>query len=501
MTARPTLISRCALTAVAAATLLLSACADMGHIKPQAHMLDPNSLGAGKEITSAHGPIEWPKAAWWNELHDAQLDQLLTTALADNPTLHVAEARVRQAESITGVYEEATKPHAELSGSLNREKYAAYGTVPPPLNNTWQWRSELTLSGGFDLDLWGRNRSALAGALDDVQMTAAESQLARLQLEGSIVRSYIQLSLQYQVQDIVRDTLQQRRNILAITQRRAKAGLGTEFDVTLVETALPAAERELEQSEEEITLLRNQLAALCGKGPAAGESIARPTLQLDHALSLPSALPAELVGRRPDIAAHRWRVEAEGKRINVSKAAFYPNINLLFYTGLESFSPTHFFDTNAQTHGIAPAFSLPIFAGERLRGQLGSQTAIYDGAVEQYNATVVHALQDVADAITRARSLQQQDVLTRQSLALAQKAHTLADKAYRAGMTDSINALNAQVTLLREEETRAQISARQLGVYAELMTALGGGVEITTPEQQAAAGADAARHPTTHLKQ
>lgn len=487
MTARPTLMTRFALTAAAVATLLLSACADMGHIKPQATLLDPNSLGAGTEIGRAHGPIAWPKQAWWSELHDPQLDQLLATALDGNPTLHAAQARVRQAESITGVYEEATRPHAELAGSLNREKYASYGTVPPPLNGTWQWRSELQLSAGYDLDLWGRNRNALAAALDDVQMTEAESQLARLQLESAIVRAYIQLSLQYQVQDIVRDTLQQRHRIVDITQRRARAGISTDFDVTLVETALPAAERELEQSEEEIALLRNQLAALCGKGPAAGEGIVRPALRLDHPLSLPSALPAELVGRRPDIAAHRWRVEAEGKRIDVSKAAFYPNINLMAYTGLESFSITHFFDTNAQTHGIAPAFTLPIFAGERLRGQLGSQTAVYDGAVEQYNATVVHALQDVADAITRARSLEQQDALTRRSLVLAQKAHTLADKAYKAGMTDSINALNAQVTLLHEQQQMAQIGARQLAVYAELMAALGGGVEVTTPDRQAAA--------------
>jgi NodT family efflux transporter outer membrane factor (OMF) lipoprotein len=469
--------------------LVLTACADMGHIKPQARLLDANTLDAGKTIAAAHGPIEWPAQQWWSALHDPQLDQLLDTALAGNPNLRVAEARVRQARAITGVFEEATRPKVELSASANREKYAAYGTVPPPLNGTWQWRTELTASASYDLDLWGRNRSALAAALDDVQMASAESQVARLSLEGAIVRSYIQLSLQYQEQDIIRDTLQQRERIVAITRQRQRAGLGTDFDVTLVETALPAAQRELEQSEEDIALLRNQLAALTGKGPGAGESIARPIIKLDHPLSLPSALPAELLGRRPDIAAQRWRVEAEAKRIDAAKAAFYPNINLLLYTGFESFSITHVLDTNAQTHGLDPAISLPIFAGGRLRGQLGSQTALYDGAVEQYNATVVRALQDVADAITRARSLEQQDLLTQQSLALAQKAHLLAEKAYRAGMTDSINALNAQVTLLREQQQTAQIGARKLDVYVSLMSALGGGVDLPSGEPEASASA------------
>jgi outer membrane protein TolC len=101
--------------------------------------------------------------------------------------------------------------------------------------------------------------------------------------------------------------------------------------------------------------------------------------------------------------------------------------------------------------------------------------------VEQYNATVVRALQDVADAITRTRSLQQQDVLAQQSLALAQKAQLLATKAYRAGLTDSINALNAQVTLLREQQQMLQIGARKLDAYAALMAALGGGVETRLP--------------------
>ena len=464
-----------------ALALLMAACANMGHIEPQSRLLDANTLGAGIAIEAAHGPVEWPKQQWWSGLGDPQLDQLLQTALSGNPGLHAAEARVRQAQSIARVADEATQAKVELSGSANREKYAAYGSVPPPLNGTWQWRSELAVSASYDLDLWGRNRSALAAALDEVQMASAESQLARLALESAIVHAYIELSLQYDIQDILRNTLLQRESIVDITRKRQKAGLATEFDLALVETALPGARRELEQADEQIALLRNQLAALSGKGPAAGDKLGRPLLRPDHGLTLPSALPAELVGRRPDIAAQRWRVEAEARRIDVARAAFYPNINLLLYSGLESFSPTHLFDTNAQTHGIAPAFSLPIFAGERLRGQLGSQTAVYDAAVEQYNETVVRALQDVADAITRTRSLQQQDALAQQSLALAQKAQLLATKAYRAGLTDSINALNAQVTLLREQQQMLQIGARKLDVYVTLMAALGGGVETRLP--------------------
>ena len=462
-------------------TMTLGACASMGNIHPHSQMKDPDALGAGSAIQRAVGTIEWPKQQWWDAFHDDQLNTLLTAALADSPSLHIAEARVTQARSIAEVADESTKPQATASASLNRELYSANGTTAPPYAGNYEWRNQATLSGSYDLDLWGHNRNALAAALDDVQMTSAESQMARLTLETAVVRAYIQLSLQFEIQDIVRDTLVQRRRILDITQRRQKAGLATEFDVTTIETTLPGAERDLEKAAEAIDILRNQLAALSGKGPADGERIGRPTLKLNQTIALPSALPADLIGRRPDIAAQRWRVESAAKRIDVAKADFYPNINILAFAGFQSFGFPKFLDTNSQIRGLAPAVSLPIFAGQRLRGQLGSQTALYDVAVEQYNGTVLQALNEVADTVVKSRSLQRQDALTAQSLALAKKSLALAERAYRAGMTDSLNAISAQVALLAEQQQTALINASELDIYVTLMSALGGGTDAPLP--------------------
>ncbi|RXZ36878.1 efflux transporter outer membrane subunit [Oxalobacteraceae bacterium CAVE-383] len=456
-------------------TLALGACASMGNIHPESNRLDPNALGAGSAIKQAASTVEWPRQQWWEALHDNQLNELLRVALADNPGLRGAQARVRQAQAIAGIAEQNTKPKGEANASLNRELYSANGTTPAPLAGNYAWRNQATLSGSYDLDLWGKNRDALAAALDDIQLASAESQMARLTLETAIVRSYIQLSLQFDVQDILRETLTQRERLLDITQRRQQAGLATAFDTTSVEATLPIVRRDLEKTSEAIQLLRNQLAALSGKGPADGERIARPSLALHQAIALPNALPAELIGRRPDIVAQRWRVEAAAKRIQVAKADFYPNINLLAFVGFQSFGFPKFLDTNSQIRGIAPAISLPIFSGDRLRGQLGSQTSQYDAAVEQYNTTVVQALNDIADTLVKAQSLQQQDALTIQSLQLARRARLLAEQAYRAGLTDSINAIGAEVALLNEQQQTAQIDARKLDSYVSLMAALGGG--------------------------
>ncbi|MDC8757564.1 efflux transporter outer membrane subunit [Janthinobacterium fluminis] len=459
----------------AALALALGACASMGKPGQGAPLLDANALGAGKAIGAAATAADWPRQAWWQDLHDPQLNQLLAVALADNPGLQAAEARVRQARALAGLAEDRTRPKADASVSLDRERYSLHGSAPAPLAGQYAWRNQATLSLSYDLDLWGRNRSALAAALDEVQLASAESQVAQLTLQTALVRSYIQLSFEFERQECIRAGLARRDQLLELSQRRRRAGLGTEVDVAQVEATLPAGRRELEQSAEAIALLRNQLAALAGKGPADGEALTRPALRLERAPALPSALPAELLGRRPDIAAQRWRVEAAAQRVDAAKADFYPNLNLLAFAGLQSFGFAHFLEAASATRGVTPALTLPIFAGARLRAQLDQQGAVYDAAVAQYNGSVVAALADVANNVAKAQSLQQQQALGADALATAAKARQLAARAYAAGLSDAVNLLHSELALLQEQQNMAQLGARRLDSYASLMAALGGG--------------------------
>ena len=477
---RPRLAIRPLAGLAACALAVLAGCADMGRIEPQAVKHDAQQLNAGKAIADASADVAWPAQAWWEALHDEQLNRLVAGAIADSPTLRAAEARVRQAEALAGVAKAGTLPRVDASASMDRELYTANGAIPAALAGKTAWKNTATLSGSYDLDLWGRNRDALAAALDDVRMASAESQMARLTLETAIVRAYIQLSLDYALQDSVAENLEQRQRILEITRQRRAAGLASEIEVANIETTLPAGRREHEQIGESIALLRNQLAALIGKGPGDGETIARPTLTLTAGAGqqVPATLPAELLGRRPAIVAQRWRVEAAGARIAGAKADFYPNVNLAAFVGLQSLGFPRFFESHSKMAGVTPAISLPIFDGGRLRAQLGNQTAIYDVAVEQYNGAVVQAMSDVANALVRMASVRQQDELAQRALASAQRQQQLAERAYKAGMTDSLNVINAQLTLLNERQQMAQVASKQLDNYALLMAALGGGVKL-----------------------
>jgi NodT family efflux transporter outer membrane factor (OMF) lipoprotein len=468
---------------LACALALLAGCAGMGDVKPQAVALKSAQLNPGKAIGAASANIAWPEEHWWVALHDEQLNKLVSAALADSPTLRATLARVRQAESLAGAAKAGTLPRVDASASADRELYSAHSTVPAPLAGNYAWKNTAALSGSYDLDLWGRNRDALATALDEVRLASAESQMARLTLQTAVVRSYIQLSLEYALQDSVAENLAQRQRILEITRRRKAAGLASDIEVASIETTLPAGRREQEQIGESIALLRNQLAALIGKGPGDGDAIARPmlTLEAGHGDAVPASLPAELVGRRPDIVAQRWRIEAANARIAGAKADFYPNLNLATFVGFQSLGFSRFLDSGSSTRGVTPAVSLPIFDGGRLRSQLGNQTALLDGAVEQYNATVVQAMADVANAVVRIDSVKQQDRLAQRALESARRQQQLAERAYKAGMTDSLNVINAQIVLLNERQQTAQVASKQLDNYALLMAALGGGIKLDLP--------------------
>jgi NodT family efflux transporter outer membrane factor (OMF) lipoprotein len=207
-------------------------------------------------------------------------------------------------------------------------------------------------------------------------------------------------------------------------------------------------------------------------------------------------MPADLLGRRPDVVAARWMVDAQARGIDVAKAAFYPNIDLLATVG--GFGVTApFVDFLRSMNGgwtAGPALTLPIFEGGRLRAQLGAASAGYDQAVEHYNQTVLAALKDIADQVVRIRSLDTQKKDAARSVEANDRSYRLSREGFRRGLTDYVNVLIAQQQLLRAQETAARIDAERLAAHAQLMAALGGGVETgqDVPHDEAAAAAPAA---------
>jgi len=466
-------------------TLFVGGCAILPRTgTPAAHRLDPNRLNTGGLLTTAtRQSSPWPLHQWWKAYADPQLDRLVAEATAGNPTMRIAQARIARMKAWGGIARSSLFPSLQAEATLTRQQFTENQFIPAPYAGNWAWTNIATAGLVYDLDLWGRNRSALAAALNYERMSEAEAQEVQLGLETAVVRTYVQLSLQHVMADIARATLRQRREILVITRKRLEAGLGTELDLRQAETPLPSARAEIERISEQIERLRFQLSALIGRGPGDGERISRPALSFNLPIRLPDTLPADLLGRRPDVVAQRWWVEAAARNIDVAKTAFYPNINLTAFAGWQSLGFAKFLSPGSFIQGFGPAITLPVFEGGRLRSQLDASRADYNIAVESYNSTLIRALENVADQIVSLRSLEIQRTESNRSSALADRAYAIALQGFRSGLTDYLNVLNAQTQTLVEAQRKCQVEARFLDAYAALMQSVGGGIPVTPPPQ------------------
>src|SRR5215472_9833558 len=283
----------------------LSGCVDRGGWQPAAQ-LAPQALGLSHTTADSQlEPTAWPTDGWWRRYGDPQLDALVDEALAGSPSLATAQARLRAAQGQAVAARAARLPSTTASAEATRQRYAEDYLFPPPFGGSYVNDGRVALDLGWDLDFWGRNRALLAAARSGVAAAEADRAAARLALAVAVVQAYIQLDLQYALLDVTNDNLRQQQSILELTEQRVSAGLENTARVKQSEGQLALTRAGVAFVEASIELARHQLADLAGAGPDRGRNVARPRLSAPVAIALTSALPAVLLGRRPDVAAAR----------------------------------------------------------------------------------------------------------------------------------------------------------------------------------------------------
>ncbi len=470
-----TSLRRFAPTALAAA-LALAGCASFDGSKPEAKLRDANTLAAARTLESNATAAQWPVDGWWKEFKDPQLDALIAEATKDSPQIAIAQARLRRADALARAAGAKLQPTVTGNLSISEQLFSNTSIYPPPFGGTWNTQSQGTIDFNYEFDFWGRNRSTLNAALGEAQAARVDADAARLMLSVSIAQAYVELSRNYAQLDVEHATLDQREKLHDLTSQRFSAGLDSKVELKQAETALPQSRERIARLEEQIALSKNRIAALVGAGPDRGLDIHRPAAQPVH-VALPTTLPADLIGRRPDVVARRLRVESASSNIDAAKAAFYPNVSLVAFVGLQSIGLSKFVSSGSEIAGIGPALSLPIFEGGRLRADLATKNADYDIAVEQYNETLVDALQEVADQLASMRALEIRRRESKSALASSQDAYDLAVVRYREGLGNYLQVLIAETQVLVQRSLAADMDARELEPSVNLVRALGGGYQ------------------------
>ncbi|WP_431263333.1 efflux transporter outer membrane subunit [Roseateles chitinivorans] len=461
-----------------AVALALSACAALPDVSPLATPRPVDAYATTRSLDAARA--DWPAETWWRAYGDAQLDQLIDEALAGSPSIATAQARLARAESVVQTSRAATRPQLRGNASISEQKQSYdYLTPRAAVPEGWKDYGRATLDFSWDLDFWGRNRAALAAALSDAEAAKADAAQARLMLAASMASGYAEFARLWALQDTAEAALTVREKTVALFRMRRENGLETLGSVRQVEARRAMAEADLLSAREQLVLQRHRLAALAGAGPDRGLTLERPRLDVERDFGLPEQLPAQLLGRRPDIVAARLRVEAALGRVDSAKAAFYPDVNLTAFAGMQSLGLSKLTDSGAFIGSIGPAISLPIFDGGRLRGQFRGARADADAAVASYDQAVVQALQEVADIAASTRSLGGEIASTDAGVDAAREAWEIQQRRYTGGLSTYLEVLNAEDAWLSNRRAQTDLRSRAFTLDVSLKRSLGGGYAPT----------------------
>lgn len=448
--------------------LLLAGCS-----VPQAHPavgpIAPDRLGLG----NAQAPLV--AAEWWRGLGDPQLDRIIADTLTGNPSLDVAMARLRQSQSVLAVRRAEDGPSVTLDAQEQYSRLSGRYIIPPPYAGTVRWLGQAQANLNWTIDLFGRQAAAIDAARASTRAAVLDVTAARLALAGSVAQTYVELARAERQAAIARQTITTRNRSLTLVQARIRHQLASQIDATGAQTLVAQARVALARAKAQAALLRNALAALAGRGLDYPATIAPTQITFDRALPIPAMVPADLLSRRPDIAASLARIDAATKGKEVARKAFLPNVNLMALAGFQAVGLGNLFTADAGTLGAGPAIHLPIFDSGRLRAGLAGATAALDLATADYNDRVVGAVREAADAVTRSRTIATERARQAEVTRALSETRRLNAIRISSGLQSQLGLIDPDIRQLEADQADANLAADAIQARIALAVALGGG--------------------------
>jgi NodT family efflux transporter outer membrane factor (OMF) lipoprotein len=455
---------------VAALTIagLLAGCA-VPASKPMVAAVSDGALGLSGEVTPVIA------ADWWHGFGDPQLDRLVGDAVANSPSLDAALARIAQAQAVLATRNADTGPDVTLDAQEQYARLSGRYTIPPPFAGSTRFVGSVAANLNWNLDLFGRQKAAIAGARASVQAAALDLSAARLSLSGAVVQTYIDLARAEAQAAIAERTIATRTNSLRLVNVRVRNQLNSKLDAQAATTLVAQARQALLRAQAAQVLARNALAALAGRGADYPATIGTTRLRLDAALPLPQRLPADLLARRADIGAAQARVAAAAAGRQVARKAFYPNVNLAALAGFQAVGLGNLLSLDAGTVGAGPAVHLPVFDNGRLKADLAGATAVLDLATADYNDRVVGAVREAADALARIGALAADRARQREVVRGFSETGRLNAIRVASGLDSRLDLVDNDVRSLEAEQADANLAADAAQQRVALVLALGGG--------------------------
>ena len=412
-----------------------------------------------------------PTIGYRELFQDRRLVTLAERALANNQDVRVAVANVASARGQLRIQRAALLPEIDVSGGVTtgraRAARSTSGGGATSSARATTYEAELGLTA-FELDFFGRVRNLSDAALQDYLGTEAAVRTARLTVVGELAAAYVTLATDRSLLAIARDTETTTQRSVELTRARLAGGVAPRTDVRQAETILAQARSDLAASVTLVAQDRNAIDLLVG-APVSDDELPSSIESIDASfVALPAGIDSHVLLRRPDIVDAETALRAANLRIGAARAAFFPTISLTATAGLASSALSSLATGGAFAWSVGPALSLPIFDAGLRQGRLDVAEATRDATVAQYQRAIQIAFREVADALARRGTIDDQLAAQAMLEAAARDSAMLADARYRHGVDSFLVSLDAQRTLYSARRSLA--STR--GVHAQNLVTL-----------------------------
>ena len=432
----------------------------------------------------APDPLPPPQASsladlkWWEVFKDEKLQDLIRAALVANYDLRDAVVRVEEARANLGVTRSNQFPQLSATGAGEFTRLSRGGQTPLPAtflpNQNRNW-GEATLNLlSFEVDIWGRLRRATEAARANLLGAEENRKTVVTTLVSDVATAYLHLrELDYEL-EISQATLATRQDSLDLTTKRQSGGVATLLDLRQAEQLVDVAAQTIPGLQQQIEQTENQITLLLGQSPGGivrGQDFMKQELPPE----VPAGLPSALLERRPDILASEQNLVAANANIGVAKAAYFPQISLSGFLGGQSNQLSSLFSGPHSAWSFVPQISQPIFTAGRLKSNVKLARAQREEALIQYEKTIQTAFTDVSNALIAHQRVRESRLKQEALVATLQDRTRLAYVRYRGGVDTQLNALDADRDLFQAQLNLAQIRLNELLSVVQLYKALGGG--------------------------
>ena len=461
---------------VALLTLVLGCKVGPDYEPPETTIVpDAWKTAISEEIEQEDSPLE----RWFIGFDDPQLQSYVQRAVASNRNLATAVARVDEARALLGVARGRLYPDVALDASYTRTELSENGTQPGPGEPFDIY--DIGVGATWEIDVFGRVRRGVEAASAGVDASIEDYRDVLVILMADVASSYVTVrTLQTRI-DYAESNVDAQRETLQLTRDRFDAGLTSARDVAQAESNLANTEATIPALEISLEATLNSLSILIGETPGAVDpdlAEAKPIPVADDRITL--GLPAELLRRRPDIRRAERLLASQTAQIGVATADLYPSFSLTGVVGVQSTESGSLLESGSVGWSLIPGLRWNLFAGGKIRSLIRAEEARTQQALMTYEQTVLAALGEVENSLVAyEREKERRDHLT-DAVDATERTVELVRTQYLSGLTDFQSYLDAQRSLLNQQDQLAVSEGQVVQNLVSLNLALGGGWDIQT---------------------